>query len=536
MKRRNFLKASGAVGGVSLLGLKLGANPALAQQNNVIRILLEDSPNTFDPAGTGYNSVSANITWNIYDRLVTYASKPAEGQEGALTYDYGKIVGQAAESYEIAPDGKSITFRMRKNATFHDGTPVTAADAKWSLDRAVSVSTSKAQVATGSLTDPAQFVVVDEMTLRVDIPQADRFTLPNLCILFPAIFNSKLCRQHATTEDPWAEAWLKNNTAGGGPFKLSRFAADQQFALDRFEGWNNGPVASQARILAQIVPVASSRRATAQKGEADMIRALPGRDIKDLIDAKTRRVVGVANPATMFSIALNSLMKPFDNKKVRQAIAYCVPYDDMFKSVLYERGTPLFGGSAQTTEARFPQALPYTQDLEKAKALLAEAGMADGFETTFTVDSALADIAEPIAVLMQEALGKIGIKLKIEKVPSAQIGGLQTERKLAMFLARGSAWLANPDYFFRIFYNSTRRWNFGNFQNAEMTKLVDETRFETNTETYNSKVIRMIELAKDEVPLIALWSPFEDTVLSDAIHGYTYMFHGQFELRPLSKA
>lgn len=536
MNRRNFLKASGAVGGVSLLGLKLGVDPALADQSGVIRILIEDSPNTFGPAGTGYNNASANISWNVYDRLVTYGTKPVEGQEGVFSYDYGNVVGQAAEKYKVSADGKSITFHMRKGATFHDGSAVTAADAKWSLDRAVSVPTSKAQLSTGSLTDPAQFVVVDEMTLRVDVPQADRFTLPNLCILFPAIFNSKLCKEHATAEDPWAQAWLKNNTAGGGAFKLSRFAADQQFVLDRFEDWKNGVIASQARVLVQIVPVASSRRATAEKGEADLVRALPGRDIKDLLDAKKRQVAGVGNPATMFSIALNSQMKPFDNKKVRQAIAYAVPYQDMFKSVLYERGTPLFGGKAETTEASFPQALPYSQDLEKAKALLAEAGMADGFETTFSFDTAQAAIGEPVAVLMQEALGKIGIKVTIEKVPSAQMGGLQTEHKLAMSLARGSAWLANPDYFFRIYYNSDGRWNFGNFKNAELAKLVGETRFETNAEVYNSKIIRMVEIAKDEVPLIALWSPFEDVVLSDAIKGYTYMFHGQFELRPLTKS
>ena len=536
MDRRNFLKASGAIGGVSLLGLKLGIAPALADQSGVIRILIEDSPNTFDPAGTGYNAASVNITWNVYDRLVTYGSKPVPGEENALTYDYSNIVGQAAEKYEIAPDGKSITFYMRKGATFHDGSPVTAADAKWSLDRAVSVSTSKRQLATGSLTKPEQFVVVDDMTLRIDVPQADRFTLPNLCILFPAIFNSKLCKSHATPDDPWAEKWLKNNTAGGGAFKLSRFAADQQFVLDHFEDWKNGPVESQARILVQIVPVGSSRRAAAEKGEADLVRGLPGRDIHDLIEAGNTRVVGVSNPATMFSIALNSQMEPFNNKKVRQAIAYSVPYQDMFKSVLYERGTPLFGGNAETTEASFPQPLPYKQDLEKAKALLAEAGMADGFETTFSFDTAHAAVGEPVAVLMQEALGKIGIKVTINKVPSAQMGGLQTEHKLAMSLARGSAWLANPDYYFRIYYNSAGRWNFGNFKNDEMATLVDETRFETDPEVYKKKVIRMIEIAKDEVPLVALWSPFEDLVLSDAIEGYTYMFHGQFELRPLTKS
>ncbi|WP_417673189.1 ABC transporter substrate-binding protein [Pseudodonghicola sp.] len=536
MKRRDFLNAA-ALSGVSLLGLKLGVGPAAAaDRNDVIRILLEDSPNTFDPSGTGYNPASCNISWNVYDRLVTYGSKPVAGEEDAFIYDYNTIVGQAAESYSVSDDGKVLTFKMRDGAKFHDGRPVTAQDAKWSLDRAVSVPTSKAQLSTGSLTSPDQFVVLDDMTLQITVPQADRFTLPNLCILFPAIINSELAKEHATAEDPWALNWLKTNEAGGGPFKVTRFVADQQFVLERFDDWKNGAVPSQARILAQIVPVASSRRAAAEKGEADLVRALSGRDIKDVMDEGKRRVLGISNPARMVAIAMNSEMPPFNDRRVRQAVAYSVPYEEMFKSVLYSRGTPLFGGTAETTEAIYPQPLPYTQDLEKAKALLAEAGLADGFETTFTIDSSYTATSEPVAILMQEALGKIGIKVKIEKVPSAQIGQLQTDRALPMFIAMGGAWLADPDYFFRIFYNSTRRWNYGNYQNPEMAQLVEETRFESDRAVYEAKVLRMIELAKEDVPLIALWSPFEDTVLSDAIHGYTYMFHGQIEMRPLYKA
>ncbi|MEP3331213.1 ABC transporter substrate-binding protein [Sedimentitalea sp.] len=536
MKRREFLNVA-AMSGASLLGLRMGIAPANAQgRNDVIRVLLEDSPNTFDPSGTGYNPASCNISWNVYDRLVTFGVKPVEGKEDAFIYDYSNIVGQAAESYEVSEDGTTITFKMRDGATFHDGRPVTAHDAKWSLDRAVSMPTSKAQLGTGSLTSPDQFTVVDDMTFQITLPQADRFTLPNLCILFPAIINSELAKEHANDDDPWAEAWLKTNEAGGGPFTVSRYVADQQFVLDRFADWQSGDVPGQARVMAQIVPVASSRRASAERGEADLVRELSGRDIKDMIDAGEPRVLGISNPARMVSIALNSEMAPFDNKLVRQAVAYAVPYEEMFASVLYSRGTPLYGGSEETTEAVYPQPLPYAQDLEKAKTLLAEAGMADGFETTFTIDSSLGTTAEPIAILMQEALGKIGITVKIEKVPSAQMGQLQTDRALPMYIAVGGAWLADPDYFFRIFYNSTRRWNYGNYQNDEMSKLVEETRFETDEEVYKAKVIRMIELAKEDVPLIMLWSPFQDTVLSGAIHGYEYMFHGQIELRPLYKS
>lgn len=533
MKRREFLTL-GVGAGFALSTLRFMSDSALAA-GQTLRILVEDSPNTVDPAGTGYNSASASITWNVYDRLVTYGSKPVEGTDGGSIYDYDNIIGQAAERYEVSPDGTQITFYMRPGATFHDGTPVTAHDAKWSLDRAVSVPTSKAQIATGSWTDPDQFVVVDDMTLRATLPQADRFALPNLSILFPAIFNSKVAKAHATAEDPWAQEYLKGNVAGGGPFKLSRFTADQGYQLEKFDDWKNGAPIANDRIMAQVVPVTSSRRAAAERKEADLVRGLSGRDIKDLLAADKVRIMGINNPGAVTGIALNSQMAPFDNPKVRQAIAYAVPYQQIFDSVLYERGAPMFGGSWETTDISYPQPLPYTYDLEKAKALLAEAGYADGFETTFTIDSALALQAEPVAILLQESLGKIGVTMKIEKVPSGQMGTLQTERKLPMYIATGSAWLRNPDYFFRIFYSSPRRWNYGNFQNAEMDQLVAETRFETDPAVYEAKVKRMIDIAKAEVPLIMLWSPSQDTALSEGLEGYTYMFHNQLELRHLKK-
>lgn len=536
MNKREFLQL-GAHAGVALAGLRLAASPLTAQAAApaVLRVLLEDSPNTLDPAGTGYNQASINISWNVYDRLITYGTTPVDGVPGAFTYDYDTIVGQAAERYEVSADGKQITFHMRRGARFHDGSPVTAHDAKWSLDRVVSVTTGKAQMATGSLTEAAQFDVIDDMTLRVTVPQADRFTLPDLCVLFPAIFNSKVCKANATTDDPWAQNWLKTNVAGGGPYKLVRFAPDQGFMLEAFADWTNGPAPASTRVAAQVVPVAASRRAAAERGEADIVRGLGGRDIHDLKSRKDIRLLGIPNPGAVTVIALNSQMPPFDNKKVRQAIAHAVPYQQIFDSVLYSRGAPMFGGKADAGLS-FPQPMPYTYDLDRARALLAEADMANGFETTFVIDSALAQLAEPTAVLLQESLGKIGIKLKIEKLPSGQMASAQVAHKLPMSMATGTAWLRNPDYFFRVYYASPTRWNFGNFKNDEMNRLTAETRFETDRAVYDTKVRRMIDIARDEVPMILMWSAFQDTVVSPGLQGYTYMFHGQLELRHLKKA
>ncbi len=539
MRRRDFLGSGLALGGVAVLGSVFQPRMAAAQgQAGVIRVLAEGAPNTFDPAGTGYNIPSVNITWNVYDRLVTFGQKALTGpdQEGAFIYDYDNIVPQAAESYEILEEGKVIRFTLRADATFHDGSPVTAEDVKWSLDRAVNVTTAKNQMGTGSMTDPSQFVVVDDRTIEVRTERADRFTLPNLALLFPAIINAKVAKEHATADDPWAAEWLKNNVAGGGPFKMGNYQSGQQFVLEPFEDWKNGATAPAARILYQIVPQTASRRIAAERGEADLVRDLPGRDIADLLQRDNIKILGVSNPATVTYIAMNNRIAPFDNVKVRQAIAWSVPYQDMFEAVLYGRGTPMFGGPDEVTSMAWPSPLPYTQDLDKAKALLAEAGFPDGFESTFSIDADDTTVAEPVATLMQEALGKIGIKVNIDKIPGGQMGTLLTEKKLPLFIANAGAWLRSPDYFFRIFYQGETRWNFGSYASPEMVQIVADARWETDPAKYEQLVMRMIELARTEVPVIPIWSAFQDTVMSDAIGGYTYMFHRSLELRHLTKA
>src|SRR5437879_13166104 len=97
------------------------------------------------------------------------------------------------------------TLKLKKNAKFHDGTPVTAKDAKWSLDRAVSVGGFPTfQMSAGSLTKAEQFVIVDDNTLRVDFAKKDRLTIPDLAVIVPCVMNSGLVKKHATEKDPWS--------------------------------------------------------------------------------------------------------------------------------------------------------------------------------------------------------------------------------------------------------------------------------------------------------------------------------------------
>src|SRR6516165_7205077 len=155
MRRRDF-----GLGAMALAGM-LPAKWSFAQTRaESLRILSEAGPNSFDPIGVGVNRNAIQLHWNAYDRLVAFGTK--NQPDGTLYYDYFNIVPELAERFELSDGGATITFFLRKDAVFHDGTPVTAADVKWSLDRVVASPIGKSQFSTGSMTSPDQFVVVDE--------------------------------------------------------------------------------------------------------------------------------------------------------------------------------------------------------------------------------------------------------------------------------------------------------------------------------------------------------------------------------------
>ncbi len=531
MRRRDFGIGAAAFGATSMLPMRWASAQTRAES---LRILSEAGPNSFDPIGVGVNRNGIQMHWNVYDRLVRFGSKKMD--DGTLYYDYYGIEPELAERFEVSADKRSITFHLRRNATFHDGSPITAEDVKWSLDRVISLPVGKSQFATGSMTDPSQFEIVDMHTIRVTTPKADRFTLPNLAIPFPIIINSKVAKSHATAEDPWATEWLKNNAAGGGPFKLEAHTPGQSVTYSRFDEWKNGTLPGFRRVLWQVVPAAQSRRSSLERGDADIVQDLPPQDAVSMSQAGAVKVVGVPMAGAFQFIGMNNAMAPFDNLKVRQAIAYALPYQEMFEAALFKRGKALFGGKPGVPESmEFPQPLGYSTDPVKARALLAEAGHPNGFETTFSFELSNATVGEPVSLLIQEALGKIGIKVTINKVPGGQLGTMLQKKEVPFFFEGSTAYLSDPDYFFRIFYNGPTRWNFGGYQNPEFIALVEKTRFETDLATYMTDVKRMIQLAKEEVPIILLWQPALDTGLQKSVDGYKYLFHRQLEFRTLRR-
>src|SRR5437763_1094553 len=221
---------------VAFVAFSLAAGSAQAQtRSETLRYVTGASVNTLDPNIPGSTREAFAVSLSTYDRLVSFGRKQLNGK---WVFDLDKITGELAESYEVSPDGLKITFHLRKDARFQDGTPVTAEDVKWSLDRAVTAPVlGKAQLLTGSLTSADQFKVSDPLTVEVILPKPDKLALPNLATVYPIIINSRIAKANATADDPWAIAWLKEHTAGSGAYVIEAFKPGEQVILKRSEDW-----------------------------------------------------------------------------------------------------------------------------------------------------------------------------------------------------------------------------------------------------------------------------------------------------------
>ncbi|MEZ5592099.1 MAG: ABC transporter substrate-binding protein [Gammaproteobacteria bacterium] len=532
MQRRDFLKSTAVLGAGALPFLR--TLPASAASNGTAVVVIGQTINSLDIHRSGTNRPSYQVAVNVYDRLVSFGTKTLP--DGSLSYDYSVIEPEIAESWAVADDGLSITFKLRPDGVFHDGSPITAQDVKWSFDRAVTVGGfPTVQMKAGSLEKPEQFEVIDDLTFKINLLHPSKLTLPDLAVPVPMIINAKVAQAHATADDPWATEYLHTTPAGSGAFKVLRWEPGQQLVYERNDAWTSGPLPGVKRVIVREVPSPATRRALFERGDVQMSFNMPNKDAKELGDKDGLTVSTTPIENAIYCLNPNLAFEPFQDKRVRQAIAWAVPYEDVFQTSAYGRGVPMWGGqSASPADIAWPQPFPYSTDLDKAKALLEEAGYGAGFEVPFSISLAQADWMEPAALLIQENLAKIGITAPIDKIPGANWRTASlVEKRLPLHLETFGGWLNYPCYYFFWAYLEGHLFNSSNYRNEEIETLTAETlHLPVDHPDYAPKIKRMIEIAWDEVPRIALWQPALN-VGTRNLEGYEYWFHRQLDARSL---
>jgi peptide/nickel transport system substrate-binding protein len=538
MKRREFLKSMTAVAAGSLFPAPAVWSPGQAQsRQETLLVITESGPNSLDIHTVGAIVPSYEVSWNCYDRLITHAMKPMP--DGYDYYDRDKFAPELAEEWTVGD--MSATFKLRKDATFHDGTPITAKDVKWSFDRAVTVGGFPTfQMKAGSLEKPEQFVAVDDHTFRVDFIRKDKLTIPDLAVVVPNIFHSELIKSKAAPNDPWGLDYTKTNVAGGGAYRVTKWQPGTELIYERNEGWKSGPLPKLKRVIWRMVPSAGNRRALLERGDADISFELPPRDFAEMKQESKLKIVSTPISNGIFYVGMNVTKPPFDNLKVRQAVAYAIPYQKMLDAVMFGQAKPMFGAPAETPiSTEWPQPHGYNTDLAKAKALLAEGGHPDGFETTLSFDLGFAVINEPACVLLQESLAQIGIKTTINKIPGANWRNELLKKELPLISNVFSGWLDYPEYFFFWAYHGQNAvFNTMSYQNKAMDALIDGARTAAaagDTAAYDKDVKGFVEQAFHDVPRVPLYQPYLNVAMQKSMTGYRYWFHRRLDYRSLAK-
>ena len=389
-----------------------------------------DDITTVDPAEV-FEFAGSDMARNIYDRLVMF--DPLD-----LASGYGPGL---AESWTVSEDGKTFTFKMRAGVKFHSGNPVTAHDAAYSLQRAVILKKTPSFILTqfGFNADTAKNVIkaTDDMTLVVttDKKYATSFVLNCLTATIGGIVDSKLVKEHEKDGDMGYE-WLKTNTAGSGAYKLKTWKPNESYTLEKVDGYWRGDVAMK-RVIVRHIAESATQRLLLEKGDVDVARNLSPEDM-NAVAGKDGLALDFELRGRIMYFSMNQKDPILAKPKVRMAMKYLVDYKGMTNSFLK--------GQYAVHQAYLPRTYmgeladtPYSLNVAKAKALLAEAGHGDGFEVNMIVRNAQERVE--IAQSLQNTFAQAGIKSTIQTGTGKQILGIYRARKHQIYVG---AW--GPDY------------------------------------------------------------------------------------------
>ncbi|MGW9947877.1 peptide/nickel transport system substrate-binding protein/oligopeptide transport system substrate-binding protein [Rhizobium leguminosarum] len=452
---------------VALAPLSVMAEETPKQGGDIV-VTYKDDITTLDPA-IGYDWVNWSMIKSLYSRLMDYAPGTPNP------------VPSLAESFTVSPDGLTYTFKLHKGVKFSNGREVVASDVKYSIERAVDPKTQGPGAGFfgaikgfedetgGKTTTLSGIETPDDSTVIFNLSRPDATFLHVLAINFASVVPKEAVEAAAGD--------FGKKPVGSGTFILKDWTIGQQLVFERNKDYfvKGVPYIDSFKVEVGQEPLVALLRL--QKGEVDIagdgIPPAKFLEIKNSADG-AQMIVDGEQLHTGY-ITLNTKVKPFDNVKVRQALNMAINKD---------RITRILNGRATPANQPLPPLMPgydkaftgYAYDVAKAKALLAEAGYPDGFETVLY--STNTDPQPRIAQAIQQDLAAVGVKAEVRALAQANVisaGG--TEGEAPMIWSGGMAWIADfpdPSNFYGPILGCAGAvpggWNWSWYCNADLDK------------------------------------------------------------------
>ena len=363
--------------------------PAFAQQTD-LTIAIQLEPPHMDPTSAAAGAIDSVLYSNVFEGLTRFMSD-------------GSVVAGLAESWTISEDGLTYTFSLRDDVTFHDGTTMDAEDVKFSLDRARAEDSANAQKAL--FANIADVSVADPQTVAVTL------TAPDGNFLFNMAWGD------AVIVAPESIEGIKQTPIGTGAFKFDQWVQGDRVELSRNpDYWGDAPALESATFKFISDPTAAFAAMMAQ--DIDAFAGFPAPENLPQFEADPRFQVLVGSTEGETILSTNNKMPPLDDVRVREAIAHAIDRQAIIDGAMFGLGTPIGTHFAPHNPDYIDLTAQSAYDPEKAKALLAEAGFADGFTTTLKLPPP--SYARRGGEIIAAQLRAVGIQTEITNLEWAQ--------------------------------------------------------------------------------------------------------------------
>jgi len=381
-----------------LLVATLGVLVVAQQQGGTLDYGLTGTIVTIDP-GVAVDSAGMTVIRACYDRLVEMS---ADGTE---------VVPALAKSWTVSEDGLTYTFYLVDNATFHDGSPVNADAVKYSLDRSLALGKGWSDMLIEAVAEGG-VAVVNDYELTITLTKSTPFFFDLLALAGPAsVVNPAIVEANITEDDPYAENYLYENTAGSGAFKLVEWSHGQYLAMERNENYWGTP-AYLDEVIMRVVPEASTASTMVQGGDLDVAANLPP-EVFQMLDARDDVKVLEFSILAFAAFYFDCSHEILSNVLVRQALSYAYDYETTL-AVVGPGNNEMNGLLMPGMLGHDPERAPYHQDFDKARELLDEAGYPDGFSMTCFYPPW--GVIPELMVVAQAAFAQVGVDMEIQEI------------------------------------------------------------------------------------------------------------------------
>ena len=441
-----------------------------------------------------------------------FGYKVVKGENGApdtvdlkSTGDKG-VIGLLAQSWQVNADGTTYTVKLREATKSPYGNAASAADYHWAWERRFAVkSVGKFMADVLGIDAPESIETIDSQTVRIKL----RGTSPIFFKLlaqeyYGGPFDSVEAKKHATQADPWAKDWLRMHSAGFGPYQVDHVTPGVETVVVANPNWNGDPAVQFKRVILKAVPESSSRLALLKAGQIDIAWGLNERELQEVAkDSKLQVIRAQSNKQLYLGLVNNK--PPFDNKRVRQAMAWATPYDDIIQKVYYKNARRMTS-IVPDIYAGYLKTYNYQTDFAKAKALLAEAGFPNGFDVTLSYNAAQKE-SEETSILVKSAWEQVGVRVALQALPTAVFVEQKYGKKLQAFTENEQwPWSGDGGYSSWVYLGNGEK-NYLNgvgFDNKEYNEQLEQVMRMLDSPDRQNILNRLQEIVADEVPWVQI--------------------------------